>query len=70
MEKEVQQTKALITYGTNFATVGTAEEIGKILQKEGFDVKVSNLKEEKVPDISEYDLVVVGGNYAFLHYSN
>lgn len=67
----MKQTKALITYGTNFdVTVGTAEEIGRILQKEGFDVKVTNLKEEKVPDISEYDLVVVGGNYVFLHSSN
>ncbi len=53
--------KALIAYGTRYgATTSTSEEIGKILREEGFDVKIVNLKVEKIKDISEYDLVVVG----------
>ncbi len=60
--------KALITYGANFdASARTAKEISEILQKEGLDVNVVNLKEEKIPDISGYDLVVVGGNYMLIH---
>ena len=53
--------KALIAYGTRYgATTGTSEEIAKILRQEGFDTKIANLKEEKIKDISEYDLIVVG----------
>ncbi|MCP8310645.1 MAG: flavodoxin domain-containing protein [Candidatus Methylarchaceae archaeon HK01M] len=53
--------KALIAFGTRYgATAGTSEEIGKILQGKGFDVKVVNVKEEKIKDISEYNLIVVG----------
>jgi menaquinone-dependent protoporphyrinogen oxidase len=53
--------KALIVYGTRYgATTGTSEEIAKVLQAEGFDVKVVNAKEEKVKDISPYELVIVG----------
>ncbi len=53
--------KALIAYGTRYgATTGTSEEIAKVLREEGLEVKVVNLKEEKVKDISEYDLIVVG----------
>jgi menaquinone-dependent protoporphyrinogen oxidase len=52
--------KALIAYGTRYgATAGTSEEIGKILRKEGLDTKIVNLKEEKIKDVSEYDLIVV-----------
>ncbi|HLC00143.1 MAG TPA: flavodoxin domain-containing protein, partial [Candidatus Bathyarchaeia archaeon] len=54
--------KTLIVYATRYgATAGTAEEIAKVLREEGFDVKVVNAKEEKIKDISEYELVVVGG---------
>lgn len=54
--------KALIVYATRYgATAGTAEEIAKILREEGFDVKVANAKEEKIRNISEYELVIVGG---------
>jgi menaquinone-dependent protoporphyrinogen oxidase len=54
-------TKALIVYGTRYgATEMTANEIADVFRKEGLDVKVVNLKDEKVKDISEYDLVVVG----------
>ena len=53
--------KALIVYATRYgATAGTSDEIGKILREEGFDVKIVNAKEEKIEDISEYDLIVVG----------
>ena len=57
--------KALIVYGTSFgATKGTSEEIAKILREENFDVKVVNAQEEKVKDISNYDLVIVGSSLA------
>jgi menaquinone-dependent protoporphyrinogen oxidase len=53
--------KALIVYGTRYgATTGTSEEIAKVLQAEGFDVKVVNVKEEKIKDISPYELIIVG----------
>jgi menaquinone-dependent protoporphyrinogen oxidase len=52
--------KALIAYGTRYgATAGTSAEIGRILREKGFDVKIANVKEEKIKDISEYDLIVV-----------
>lgn len=53
--------KALIVYGTRYgATESTSEEIAKVLRGEGLEVRVVNAKKEKVKDISEYDLVVVG----------
>jgi len=53
--------KTLIVYGTRYgATAGTAEEIAKVLREEGFEVKVANAKNEKIKDLSEYELVVVG----------
>ncbi|MFX1437027.1 MAG: flavodoxin domain-containing protein [Promethearchaeota archaeon] len=57
----MEKRKILIAYGTRYgATTGTAEEIGKVLQGEGFEVKVVNLKEEKVKDISEFGLIIIG----------
>jgi menaquinone-dependent protoporphyrinogen oxidase len=57
--------KALIAYGTRYgATAGTAEEIAKILTQEGLDVRVADLKKEKIQDISDYNLVVVGSGMA------
>ncbi len=54
-------TKALIVYGTRYgATASTSEEIAGIHRNEGFDVRVVNAKEEKVRDIAECDLVIVG----------
>ena len=54
-------TKALIVYGTRYgATASTSEEIAEILRKEGFDVQVVNAKNDKVQDISEYELIIVG----------
>lgn len=53
--------KTLIVYGTRYgATAGTSMEIAKVLREEGFDVRVVNAKEEKVDDISEYELIIVG----------
>lgn len=53
--------KALIVYGTRFgATARTADEIANVLNMAGYDVVVINAKEEKVSDISEYDLIIVG----------
>jgi len=53
--------KALIAYGTRYgATAGTSEEIANVLRDESFNVRIVNLKEEKVNDISEYELIVVG----------
>jgi len=60
MEKQMSQ-KALIVYGTRFgATTGTAEEIGNVLHDAGNNVRIANLKKEKIKNISEYDLVIVG----------
>jgi menaquinone-dependent protoporphyrinogen oxidase len=52
--------KALIAYATRYgATAGTSEEISKILRGKGFDVKIVNVKAEKIKEISEFDLIVV-----------
>jgi menaquinone-dependent protoporphyrinogen oxidase len=56
---------ALIVYATRYgATKGTADEIARILREENVDVKIVNAQEEKVKDISEYGLVVVGSGMA------
>jgi menaquinone-dependent protoporphyrinogen IX oxidase len=53
--------KALIVYGTRYgATEMTSEEIADVLRQEGLDVKVVNLKTDKVKDIAECELVIVG----------
>ena len=53
--------KTLIAHATRFgATAGTAEEIAKNLRDEGFDVRVADLKKEKIQSISAYDLIVLG----------
>ncbi len=57
--------KALIVYATRYgATKSTAEEVAKILREEKFEVETMNTKEEKLKDISEYGLVVVGSGMA------
>lgn len=54
-------TKALIVYGTRYgATEMTANEIADVFREEGLDVNLVNLKNEKVKDVTGYDLVVVG----------
>ena len=54
-------TNALIVFGTRYgATANTSEGIAETLSKEEFDVKVVNLKKDKVKYITEYDLIIVG----------
>lgn len=54
-------TKALTFFGTRYgATTNTSEEIAGVLRKEGMEARVVDAKKEKIEDISEYDLVVVG----------
>jgi menaquinone-dependent protoporphyrinogen oxidase len=58
--------KALIVYGTRYgATAETSEEIAKVLRNEGFTVRVVNAQKEKIKDISEYELVIVGSGLKF-----
>jgi menaquinone-dependent protoporphyrinogen oxidase len=53
--------KALIVYGTRYgAAASTSKEIAEVLGQGGLEVKVANAKEEKVKDISGYNLVIVG----------
>ncbi len=54
--------KTLIVYATRYgATALTSQEIAKILREENFEVKVVDAKKEKIKDISEFELVIVGG---------
>jgi menaquinone-dependent protoporphyrinogen oxidase len=51
----------LILYGTRYgAAASTSEDIAGVLRQEGFDVRVVNAKKDKVKDIAEYELVIVG----------
>jgi menaquinone-dependent protoporphyrinogen oxidase len=51
----------LIAYATRYgATTGTAEEIAKVFHNEGFHIRIVNLKREKVKNIAEYELVIIG----------
>jgi len=54
-------TNALIVYGTRYgATEMTSKEIAEVFSEEGLNVKVVNLKDEKIKEINDYDLVLVG----------
>jgi menaquinone-dependent protoporphyrinogen IX oxidase len=53
--------KALVVFGTRYgATARTSEEIAKILTEQGLDIKVADAKEEKIRDITPYDLIIIG----------
>jgi menaquinone-dependent protoporphyrinogen oxidase len=53
--------KALIVYGTRYGATGmTANEIADVFREEGLDTTLVNLKNQKVKDINDYDLVLVG----------
>ncbi|XES78407.1 MAG: flavodoxin domain-containing protein [Candidatus Bathyarchaeia archaeon] len=57
--------KAILVYATRYgATKSTSEEIAKVLREHSFETRIVNAKEEKVKDLSEYDLVVVGSGMA------
>lgn len=61
----------LIVYGTSFgATKATSEEIAQILRAENFDIKIVNVQEEKIKDISEYQLIIVGSSLANCRWNN
>jgi menaquinone-dependent protoporphyrinogen IX oxidase len=62
--------KTLLVYGTRYgATADTSEEIAKVLRAEGLEVKVINAKEEKIKDISPYDLIIVGSGMQFARWT-
>jgi menaquinone-dependent protoporphyrinogen oxidase len=62
--------KTLLVFGTRYgATAGTSEEISKVLQAEGFEVKVVNAKKEKIKDIANYDLIIVGSGMQFARWT-
>lgn len=53
--------KALIVYGTRYgATEMTSSEIADVFRQEGLNTTLVNLKKEKIKDINDYDLVLVG----------
>jgi len=53
--------KALIVYGTRYgAAASTSQEIADILRQKGIEVDVVNAKEQKIKEISQYALVIVG----------
>ena len=57
-----EKMKNLIVYGTRYgATALTSQEIARILREENFEVRVVDAKKEKIEDISEFELVIVGG---------
>lgn len=63
--------KVLIVYGTRYgATASTSEEIAKVLQEQGLEVKIVNAKKEKVTDISPYDLIIVGSGMQMGKWTN
>ncbi|HLN89817.1 MAG TPA: flavodoxin domain-containing protein [Candidatus Binatia bacterium] len=63
--------KALMVYGTRYgATTSTSQEIAAILRKQGIDVRVVNVKEEKVKNIAEYDLVFIGSGIQIFRWTS
>jgi menaquinone-dependent protoporphyrinogen oxidase len=53
--------KTLIVYGTRYgAAAKTSEDIAVTLREQGMNVEVVNAKEQKIKDVSQYDLVIVG----------
>jgi menaquinone-dependent protoporphyrinogen IX oxidase len=63
--------KSLIVYGTRYgATASTSEEIAATFTKEGIEVQVFNAKEEKVKDISQYNLVIIGSGIQIDKWTN
>lgn len=61
--------KILIVYCTRYgATASTSEEIANSLREMGFDVRVVNAKKEKVRNISDYELVIVGSGMKLMRW--
>ena len=58
---EDSKLKAIVVYSTRYgATKGTSEEIARILQENGFHVRVVDAKQERVQSIGEFDIIIVG----------
>jgi menaquinone-dependent protoporphyrinogen oxidase len=56
---------ALIAYGTRYgSTTDIANKMGNVLKRKGMDVTIINLGQEKINDISKFDLVIVGSGIA------
>ena len=54
-------TEALIVYGTRTGTTAnTSEVIADTLRQVGYEVKIVDAKKEKVQNINEFDLIIVG----------
>jgi menaquinone-dependent protoporphyrinogen IX oxidase len=63
--------RGLIVYGTSFGTTKeTSEEIAKVLNEEKFDINIVNAQEEKIKDISDYKLIIVGSSLANCRWNN
>lgn len=54
-------TEALVIYGTRYgATASTSETIAEELRKKGLEVTVVDARKERIRDIAQYSLIVVG----------
>lgn len=63
--------RVLIVYGTSFgSTKKTSEEIAQILQEKNFDITIVNAQEEKIKDISDYQLIIVGSSLAHCRWNS
>lgn len=61
MLRQKNMVKAVIVYGTRYgATEDTSKVIAEALCQEGIETKVINAKKEKIQDISEFQLLVIG----------
>jgi menaquinone-dependent protoporphyrinogen oxidase len=59
--RRMNRMKALVIYGTRYGTATEiAEEIARVLEDENLDVDLVDSRKVKDPDVSPYDLVVVG----------
>jgi menaquinone-dependent protoporphyrinogen oxidase len=64
-------TKSLIVYGTRYGAAASAsEEIANTLRRKGIEVDVVNAKAQKIKDISQYDLVIVGSGIQINRWTN
>jgi len=63
--------KALIVYGTRYgATANTSEEIAKVLRQYSFEVEVINAKDQKIKDITSFELIIVGSGIQIHRWTN
>ena len=66
---EESRMNTLIVFCTRYgATASTSEEIAKGLRDEGFEVRVVNSKREKIRNISDYELVIIGSGMKLMRW--